>query len=172
MSVYSCLSLSGRLTLRTICDSSITPGPTIRGPLGWAWMGTSSCSPVYLGFGSEAKRPVAILAGKSVGEGNWEKKVSGVEKPHDERCKLDTAAVVDILCRIAQYGGVLWWERKDTRQVNEPGIETSPGGTDGPAVEEDPSRGRESRKFRRTHPYPTLLLHTPYGGPVYVLTAI
>lgn len=48
------------LTLSTICDSSKTPGPTIRGPRDCAWVGISSCSPVYFGFGSALAREVAM----------------------------------------------------------------------------------------------------------------
>ena len=50
----------GWLTLSTTCVSSKAPTPTIRGPRDCAWMGISSCSPVYFGFGRALERDVAV----------------------------------------------------------------------------------------------------------------
>jgi hypothetical protein len=51
-----------KLTFKTIWESLMTPGPTIRGPFGCACAGSSSFSPVYFGLGSDANRPAATEA--------------------------------------------------------------------------------------------------------------
>lgn len=59
-SVTRHIKCSGIFTFNTICVSSNRPAPSTRGPLGCEWIGPSSFSPVYFGFGSARKRDVAI----------------------------------------------------------------------------------------------------------------